>query len=290
MDVFTLDTGRLPQETHDLIARARSDYRRPIRILFPDAAEVEAFVAAHGSNAFYDSIELRKRCCEIRKLVPAAACPAGQAAVDHRPAARAVGHARRRCRAGARCRQRPDEAQSAGRLVRAGGLGVRAGASTCRPTRCTRAAIRASAAHRARARSSPARTRAPAAGGGSSRPRANAGCTSIRKAVWCAAPLVAHERRRRSRRRSTAHDHAHRNRTRRAAHAHRARAGAISMRSRPSRSSSCARWRRSAATWRCCSPAARTRRPCCGWPSALSSRSACPSRCCTSTPSTTSPR
>ena len=70
VDVFTLDTGRLPEETHDLIARARRDYRRPIRILFPDASEVEAFVAAHGNNAFYDSIELRKRCCEIRKLVP----------------------------------------------------------------------------------------------------------------------------------------------------------------------------------------------------------------------------
>ena len=70
VDVFTLDTGRLPEETHDLIARARRDYRRPIRVLFPDAAQVEAFVAAHGGNAFYDSIELRKRCCEIRKLIP----------------------------------------------------------------------------------------------------------------------------------------------------------------------------------------------------------------------------
>jgi len=70
VDVFTLDTGRLPEETHDLIARARRDYRRPIRVLFPDASEVEAYVAEHGNNAFYDSIELRKRCCEIRKLAP----------------------------------------------------------------------------------------------------------------------------------------------------------------------------------------------------------------------------
>jgi phosphoadenosine phosphosulfate reductase len=70
VDVFTLDTGRLPEETHDLIARARRDYRRPIRVLFPDASEVEAYVAKHGNNAFYDSIELRKRCCEIRKLAP----------------------------------------------------------------------------------------------------------------------------------------------------------------------------------------------------------------------------
>ena len=70
VDVFTLDTGRLPEETHALIARAREAYNRPIRLLFPDAAEVETFVATHGPNAFYDSIELRKRCCEIRKLVP----------------------------------------------------------------------------------------------------------------------------------------------------------------------------------------------------------------------------
>ena len=70
VDVFTLDTGRLPQETHDLIAVARARYGRPIRLQSPDAEELEEFVAAHGSNAFYDSIELRKRCCEIRKLVP----------------------------------------------------------------------------------------------------------------------------------------------------------------------------------------------------------------------------
>lgn len=70
VDVFTLDTGRLPEETHDLIVRVRKDYRRQIRVLFPDASEVETFVAAHGNNAFYDSIELRKRCCEIRKLAP----------------------------------------------------------------------------------------------------------------------------------------------------------------------------------------------------------------------------
>jgi phosphoadenosine phosphosulfate reductase len=69
-DIFTLDTGRLHQETHDLMARARQVYRLPIRVLSPDAAELEAFVAAHGVNGFYDSVELRKRCCAIRKLGP----------------------------------------------------------------------------------------------------------------------------------------------------------------------------------------------------------------------------
>jgi phosphoadenosine phosphosulfate reductase len=70
VEVFTLDTGRLPEETHALIAVARIRYGIPIRVLHPDAAEVEAFVTAHGSNAFYDGIDLRKRCCEIRKTRP----------------------------------------------------------------------------------------------------------------------------------------------------------------------------------------------------------------------------
>ncbi len=78
VDVFTLDTGRLHEETHALMTRARARYRRPIRALVPDAAELEAYLAAHGSNAFYDSVELRKRCCEIRKLGPLRRALAGK--------------------------------------------------------------------------------------------------------------------------------------------------------------------------------------------------------------------
>jgi len=70
VEVFTLDTGRLPEETHALLAQARRRYARPIRVLYPEAAALEAFVAEHGSNAFYASIALRKRCCELRKLEP----------------------------------------------------------------------------------------------------------------------------------------------------------------------------------------------------------------------------
>jgi phosphoadenosine phosphosulfate reductase len=70
IEIFTLDTGRLHQETHDLIARAQQIYRLPVRILSPEAAELEPFVTQHGINAFYDSVELRKRCCAIRKLAP----------------------------------------------------------------------------------------------------------------------------------------------------------------------------------------------------------------------------
>ena len=70
VEVFTLDTGRLPEETHTLMAAARARYGVPIRVLHPDADDLDAYVGAHGSNAFYESIELRKGCCEIRKLRP----------------------------------------------------------------------------------------------------------------------------------------------------------------------------------------------------------------------------
>jgi len=70
VEVFTLDTGRLHDETLALVARASERYGRPIRVMFPDTAQVEAFTVEHGINAFYDSIALRKRCCEIRKLAP----------------------------------------------------------------------------------------------------------------------------------------------------------------------------------------------------------------------------
>ncbi len=70
VEVFTLDTGRLHEETHQLIKLARQKYARPIRIMHPDAAEFEAYALEHGDNAFYESIELRKRCCAIRKLGP----------------------------------------------------------------------------------------------------------------------------------------------------------------------------------------------------------------------------
>jgi phosphoadenosine phosphosulfate reductase len=78
VDAFTLDTGRLPEETHALAQTAHGRYRLRVRVLAPDAAELERFVAEHGPNAFYDSVELRKRCCEVRKLRPLARALAGK--------------------------------------------------------------------------------------------------------------------------------------------------------------------------------------------------------------------
>jgi phosphoadenosine phosphosulfate reductase len=68
--VMTLDTGRLPQATYDAIAAIEAHYDIRVKILFPDCHEVEAMVNEHGVNLFRQSVELRKRCCEVRKVRP----------------------------------------------------------------------------------------------------------------------------------------------------------------------------------------------------------------------------
>jgi phosphoadenosine phosphosulfate reductase len=78
--VFTLDTGRLPEQTHALIDRARKEYGLPIDVYFPDARAVEAYVRLNGVNGFYDSVELRQACCALRKTEPLRRALAGRAA------------------------------------------------------------------------------------------------------------------------------------------------------------------------------------------------------------------
>jgi phosphoadenosine phosphosulfate reductase len=78
VEIVTLDTGRLPEATHVLIDAARERYGRPIRALHPDAAALEAFVLAEGTNAFYRSVELRRACCTIRKVEPLRRALAGR--------------------------------------------------------------------------------------------------------------------------------------------------------------------------------------------------------------------
>jgi phosphoadenosine phosphosulfate reductase len=78
--VFTLDTGRLPEETQVLIDRARDRYGIAIDVYFPDATRIASFVHTHGVNAFYDSVDLRKACCTIRKSEPLRRALAGKGA------------------------------------------------------------------------------------------------------------------------------------------------------------------------------------------------------------------
>jgi phosphoadenosine phosphosulfate reductase len=70
IDIFTLDTGRLFPDTYDLIDRTSKKYKSNIKTYFPEYNEVEKMVLEFGINLFYNSIELRKHCCQVRKLNP----------------------------------------------------------------------------------------------------------------------------------------------------------------------------------------------------------------------------
>ncbi len=80
IEIFTLDTGRLPPETYALLAQAERHYGLKFRVYFPQREAVEDYVEKHGINAFYDSIELRKACCHARKVEPLGRALAGWAA------------------------------------------------------------------------------------------------------------------------------------------------------------------------------------------------------------------
>jgi phosphoadenosine phosphosulfate reductase len=68
--IFTLDTGRLNQETYDCMDAIRARYGVGIEVYFPDAMKVQEMVRRHGLNLFYNSIDLRKLCCGVRKVEP----------------------------------------------------------------------------------------------------------------------------------------------------------------------------------------------------------------------------
>ena len=68
--MFTLDTGRLFQETYDVLSTTREQLGVRLEILFPEREEVEAMVNEHGPNLFYESVEKRKLCCGVRKVAP----------------------------------------------------------------------------------------------------------------------------------------------------------------------------------------------------------------------------
>jgi phosphoadenosine phosphosulfate reductase len=70
IDMFSIDTGRLHEETYQLLERLQRRYRRSIRLVYPDAAALEQLVAAQGVNGFYASVAARLECCRVRKLEP----------------------------------------------------------------------------------------------------------------------------------------------------------------------------------------------------------------------------
>jgi len=80
IQMFSLDTGRLPQETYDLIHAVRGHYAVPLQVYFPNSALVELYVEQNGINGFYVSVENRKECCFVRKVEPLRRALAGKGA------------------------------------------------------------------------------------------------------------------------------------------------------------------------------------------------------------------
>ena len=78
--IFVLDTGRLHAETLGLIDEITARYALEVEVYTPQAAAVTNYVQFHGRDAFYRSLELRRRCCEIRKVEPLARALAGKRA------------------------------------------------------------------------------------------------------------------------------------------------------------------------------------------------------------------
>jgi len=70
IEIFTLDTGRLHEETRLLLERLELRYQRPMQVVYPDTRDLETYVATHGINGFYKGLEERQACCSVRKLGP----------------------------------------------------------------------------------------------------------------------------------------------------------------------------------------------------------------------------
>jgi len=70
IDMFSIDTGRLHEETYELLEKLERRYKRSLRLVYPDARELEGLVSAQGVNGFYHSLDARLSCCRIRKVEP----------------------------------------------------------------------------------------------------------------------------------------------------------------------------------------------------------------------------
>ena len=80
IEMFSIDTGRLHEETYRLVDRLQRRYGRTLRVVYPDARELERLVARQGMNGFYGSLDARLECCRIRKVEPFRRAIAGCAA------------------------------------------------------------------------------------------------------------------------------------------------------------------------------------------------------------------
>ena len=70
IDIVSIDTGRLHEETYELLAKLQHRYHNKIRVIYPDGQDVSDLVTRQGINGFFDSPEARGACCNVRKVVP----------------------------------------------------------------------------------------------------------------------------------------------------------------------------------------------------------------------------
>ncbi len=80
IEICTLDTGRLPAQTYELMQQIKVIYAREVRVYYPNTHSIEKYVTENGPNAFYDTLNLRKQCCNIRKVEPLKRALAGKKA------------------------------------------------------------------------------------------------------------------------------------------------------------------------------------------------------------------
>jgi phosphoadenosine phosphosulfate reductase len=78
--IFSLETGRLHAETLAVLDAVKATYGYDIALFRPRQELVDAYVGANGLNAFYDSVEMRKECCRVRKVEPLGRALAGKKA------------------------------------------------------------------------------------------------------------------------------------------------------------------------------------------------------------------
>ena len=80
IDIFSLETGRLNPETLDVLGKVKAHYGYDIALFYPRQDAVDQYVTQNGLNAFYDSVDMRRECCRIRKVEPLGRALAGKQA------------------------------------------------------------------------------------------------------------------------------------------------------------------------------------------------------------------
>lgn len=70
VDIFTLDTGRLFEQTYETWTNTKAFFKKNIKAYYPDTEELQSLISENGPDSFYQSVEKRKACCTIRKVHP----------------------------------------------------------------------------------------------------------------------------------------------------------------------------------------------------------------------------